>query len=109
MGHDPVSDEVREFFDHQQADHQYASLKSMTQELDHEAARLLNAKVTGDTLSVGGIWDFFEWGSHLGSLTVLDLSPEMLKSTAPSAPSVSWATCTSMSSPPNLSIPSSSP
>jgi hypothetical protein len=83
MGQDPVSEEVREFFDHQQADHQYASLKSMTRELDVEAARLLNAAVTGDTLSVGGIWDFFEWGSKLGGLTVLDLSPEMLKTYCP--------------------------
>jgi hypothetical protein len=79
MGHDPASDEVREFFDHQQSEKQYESLKSMTRDLDLEAARLLNSTVTGDTLSVGGIWDFFEWSGQLGSLTVLDLSPEMLK------------------------------
>jgi SAM-dependent methyltransferase len=44
-----------------------------------EAARLLNAGVRGDALTIGGIWDFFTWGDHLTSLTVLDLSPEMLK------------------------------
>jgi len=81
--HDPASDEVREFFDHQQSDHQYESLKSMTRELDVEAARHLNSTVTGDTLSVGGIWDFFSWSDRLGSLTVLDLSPEMLKTYCP--------------------------
>jgi hypothetical protein len=83
MGHDPASEQVREFFDHQQADHRYESLKDMTRELDLEAARLLNSTVTGDTLSVGGIWDFFSWSDQLGSLTVLDLSPEMLKMYCP--------------------------
>ncbi len=83
MGQDSTSDEVREFFDRQQLDNQYESLKAMTQELDVEAARLLNAGVRGDALSVGGIWDFFEWGEQLASLAVMDLSSEMLKEYCP--------------------------
>jgi hypothetical protein len=76
---DSAPDDVRDFFDRQQAENEYESLKQMTQELDVEAGRSLNALVRGDTLSVGGIWDFFSWGKGLESLTVLDLSPEMLK------------------------------
>jgi hypothetical protein len=76
---DPASNDVREFFDRQQADHQYESLKAMTRGLDIEAAELLNSKVWGRVLSVGGIWDFFSWQNQLKSLTVMDLSPEMLK------------------------------
>jgi len=76
---DSNADELRDFFDRQQVDQQYESLKSMTRDLDREAARLLNDMVRGDTLTVGGIWDFFVWGDQIGSLTVLDLSPEMLK------------------------------
>jgi SAM-dependent methyltransferase len=79
----PLSDDVREFFDRQQQTSQYESLKSMTKELDQEAARLLNAGVKGDALSIGGIWDFFVWSDELKSLTVLDLSPEMLKGYCP--------------------------
>jgi hypothetical protein len=79
MAQDSTSDEVREFFDRQQLDNQYESLKGMTRELDVEAARLLNESVHGDTLSIGGIWDFFSWGDQMSALTVLDLSPEMLK------------------------------
>jgi len=79
MVHESASDDVREFFDRQQLDNQYESLKSMTRELDVEAARLLNSRVRGDALSVGGIWDEFSWTDQLSSLTVLDLSPEMLK------------------------------
>jgi Methyltransferase domain len=83
MGREQASEEVRTFFDDQQAGDQYASLKDMTRELDVEAARRLNSVVTGDTLSVGGIWDFFSWGEAVTSLTVLDLSPEMLKAYCP--------------------------
>ncbi len=83
MVSDSGSEDVREFFDRQQLDNQYESLKNMTQELDVEAARLLNSKVRGDTLSIGGIWDFFTWEDQMTSLTVLDLSPEMLKSYCP--------------------------
>jgi SAM-dependent methyltransferase len=73
------ADQIREFFDKQQATHQYGSLKNMTRVLDEEAARILNEEVAGDALSIGGIWDFFEWTDRLKTLTVLDLSPEMLK------------------------------
>ena len=69
---------LREFFDRQQVTNQYESLKQMTRQLDLVAAHYLNAEVCGDALTVGGIWDFFAWGDHLRSLTVLDLSPQML-------------------------------
>lgn len=78
MKHDPTEESVRDFFDRQQTDNQYESLKYMTRELDLEAARQLNLSVRGDVLSVGGIWDFFDWKDQLRSLTVLDLSAEML-------------------------------
>ena len=77
------ADGVRTFFDRQQETHQYESLKAMTLELDEEAARVLNSAARGDVLSVGGIWDFFSWEDQLQSLTVLDLSSEMLKSYCP--------------------------
>lgn len=79
MVHESTSDDVRRFFDQQQLNDDYESLKQMTRGLDVEAARLLNSSVRGDTLSVGGIWDFFSWDDQMNSLTVLDLSPEMLK------------------------------
>ncbi len=77
------SEDLREFFDRQHATNQYESLKSMTQALDQEAARHLNTLICGDTLSVGGVWDFFSWSDRLTSLTVLDLSAEMLRSYCP--------------------------
>jgi hypothetical protein len=80
---DSASDQVREFFDRQQVDNQYESLKQMTRELDIDAAHRLNATIRGDVLTVGGIWDFFSWGDALRSLTVLDISPEMLKAYCP--------------------------
>lgn len=73
-----TADEVRDFFDRQQSSNQYQSLKAMTSTLDAAAAQSLNQSVTGDVLSVGGIWDHFEWGHWVQSLSVLDLSPEML-------------------------------
>ena len=76
---DAPADDVREFFDRQQLDNQYESLKAMTRELDVDAARILNERAVGDVLSIGGIWDFFEWPEAMTSLTVMDLSPEMLK------------------------------
>jgi hypothetical protein len=81
--HDHASDHLREFFDRQQVDNEYESLKRMTRELDVEAGRRLNAMVRGDSLSVGGVWDFFSWSDQLRSLTVLDLSHEMLKAYCP--------------------------
>jgi Methyltransferase domain len=77
--HDPGTDDVREFFDRQQVDNQYESLKAMTRDLDVEAARILNSSIRGNVLSVGGIWDFFSWNEQVDGLTVLDLSEEMLK------------------------------
>jgi SAM-dependent methyltransferase len=83
MTDDPAPDDVREFFDRQQTDNQYESLKYMTRQLDLEAALRLNSSVKGDVLSVGGIWDFFSWEDPLRSLTVLDLSAEMLRAYCP--------------------------
>jgi hypothetical protein len=79
MSTESNAEDVREFFDRQQSDRQYESLKKMTEELDLEAAEQLNTRVHGNALSIGGIWDHFEWGDNLTDLTVLDLSPEMLK------------------------------
>lgn len=76
-------DDVRAFFDRQQQQGDYESLKAMTADLDRDAARRLNARATGDVLSVGGIWDHYDPGGELRSLTVLDLSAEMLKAYCP--------------------------
>src|SRR6516225_4133102 len=76
-------DDVRDFFDRQQLGNRYSSLKSMTRELDVEAARMLNSSVRGDVLSVGGVWDFFERSDSVTSLTVMDLSDAMLDAYAP--------------------------
>jgi Methyltransferase domain len=75
----PSHQKLREFFDRQQATNHYEALKRMTGKLDLVAADYLNTEVRGDALTIGGIWDFFAWGDHLRNLTVLDLSPEMLK------------------------------
>jgi hypothetical protein len=77
------SNDVREFFDRQHETNEYASYKTMTRGLDVEAARHLGSRVRGAVLSIGGIWDFFSWTDRLDSLTVLDLSPEMLKAYCP--------------------------
>jgi SAM-dependent methyltransferase len=69
---------ISEFFDRQQESNQYASLKNQTQLLDLDAAEHLNRDVTGKVLTIGGMWDHFEWRDHLESLTVLDLSKAML-------------------------------
>ena len=55
----------------------------MTRELDVAAARIVNEQAAGDVLSVGGVWDWFEWTPALGSLTVLDLSARMLDAYCP--------------------------
>lgn len=73
------TDGLREFFDGQQNNDQYASLKAMTHELDAEAATILNAQIAGDVLSIGGVWDFYESNDSVTELTVLDLSEEMLR------------------------------
>ncbi len=83
MSQVPKPDDVRDFFDRQQLDDAYSSLKSMTRELDIHAARMLNSSVHGDVLSVGGVWDFFERSDSVRSLTVMDLSDAMLDVYAP--------------------------
>ena len=79
----PKPDDVRDFFDRQQLENTYSSLKSMTREIDVQAARMLNSSVHGNVLSVGGIWDFFERSDSVTSLTVMDLSEAMLDVYAP--------------------------
>lgn len=74
---------VGQFFDRQQSSNQYQSLKKMTSRLDMAAASALNQKVAGDVLSIGGVWDFFEWREQIKSLTVMDLSEEMLSAYCP--------------------------
>ena len=75
--------EVGEFFDQQIETNDYSSLKAMTRELDVAAARILKEQVAGDVLSVGGVWDWFEWTPEIDSLTVLDLSPRVLDDYCP--------------------------
>jgi hypothetical protein len=77
------AEDVREFFAQQQATNSYSDLKSMTEALDAAAASELNDLVRGKVLAVGGVWDFFEWHPRVRSLTVLDLSIEMLGSYCP--------------------------
>lgn len=76
-------DEVTGFFDRQRSSRQYESLKAQTEPLDREAAAILNRELRGDALMIGGIWDFFERGEQVKSLTVLDLSAEMLDAYCP--------------------------
>ena len=76
---DTDSGALGDFFDRQQETGQYESLKKMTHLLDLDAAAYMNREVSGDVLTVGGTWDHFEWREHITSLSVLDLSGEMLK------------------------------
>lgn len=75
--------DVAEFFARQQQDGHYKSLKAMTAEVDRTAAGVLNERSRGDVLSVGGVWDYFQPGQAIESLTVLDLSAEMLEAYCP--------------------------
>ncbi len=72
-----------DFFDEQQTSAAYQVQKARTRPIDEEIARLLNAQVTGDVLSIGGVWDFFERPADMTSLTVLDPSEKMLDAYAP--------------------------
>jgi SAM-dependent methyltransferase len=92
---------VAEFFDRQQATDQYGSLKRMTESLDRAAAEHLNREVCGKTLTIGGVWDHFEWRPHLTSLTVLDLSEEMLKVYCPPGATATVGDLYSCEFPPN--------
>lgn len=74
---------VRTFFEHQQVTDRYAKLKRKTCELDAAAAERIHQAVCGDVLSIGGVWDFFEWVPEINDLTVLDLSTEMLNAYCP--------------------------
>jgi Methyltransferase domain len=74
---------VGEFFDEQLDTDGYSALKARTRELDAAAARLVGRTVDGDVLSIGGVWDWFEWGPAIRSLTVLDISARMLDSYCP--------------------------
>lgn len=78
------TDLLRGFFDRQQETNEYSELKAATEKLDAAAAERVNGAVDGDVLSVGGVWDFFDWGRAVDSVTVLDLSMEMLNSYCPS-------------------------
>jgi SAM-dependent methyltransferase len=72
---------LREFFDLQPAP--YEDLKKLTVDFDRFIARQLNDEVRGRALTVGGVWAYFEWRSHLESLNVLDLSEPMLQAYCP--------------------------
>jgi SAM-dependent methyltransferase len=78
-----ASEPVREFFDRQVRHDRYAALKEQTRALDVSAAVHLHALVRGDVLAVGGVWDHFEWMPGISSVTVLDLSTEMLDAYCP--------------------------
>ena len=73
-----TEDEIVDFFKDQSGE-KYSSLKKQIELHEREIAGLLNQKAIGDVLSIGGVWEFFEWNSQLKSLTILDLSKEMLE------------------------------
>ena len=74
---------VREFFERQNGSNKYAPLKAMTRQLDQAAADVLHKSIHGDVLAIGGVWDHFDWVPAISSLTVLDLSMEMLNDYCP--------------------------
>jgi hypothetical protein len=78
-----ASERVRQFFDGQGEAKSYASLKHMTKALDVAAAEVLHDWIGGDVLAVGGVWDYFDWRPSISTLTVLDLSMEMLNDYCP--------------------------
>lgn len=71
--------DVARFFDEHQAGARYRDLKAMTRLQDEAVASRLNAEVQGEVLSVGGLWEGFERGPRMETVTVLDLSPRMLE------------------------------
>jgi len=77
-----TEDEIVDFFK-DQSGVKYSSLKKQIELHEREIAGLLKQKAIGDVLSIGGVWEFFEWNSQLKSLTILDLSKEMLEDYAP--------------------------
>jgi hypothetical protein len=72
-----------DFFDDQQASSKYEALKARTKLIDMKAAEVLNSGVAGNVLSIGGVWDYFEWRSGLKAMTVVDVSRKMLDAYAP--------------------------
>lgn len=74
--------DVKEFFE-KQGEGSYAELKTLTRRQDEAAAALLNAEVTGEALSIGGVWEGYKPGPLLSRLQVLDVSQEMLRKYAP--------------------------
>jgi SAM-dependent methyltransferase len=78
-----VRESVRDFFDAQQQTGQYSSLKKQSAALDLFVAHRLNDAVRGRALTVGGVWDHFEWRPQLEALTVLDMSERMLQAYCP--------------------------
>lgn len=76
--------QVREFFDRQPSAAHYAALREQASPATFEAGAHLNRIVAGRVLTVGGVWEGFTWGPDLVSLTVLDLSREMLREFCPS-------------------------
>jgi hypothetical protein len=73
----------REFFDRQPSAAHYAALRDRALPLNLATAEYLNRVVSGRALTIGGAWDGFAWGPTLESLTVLDLSSEMLRAYSP--------------------------
>lgn len=72
-----------DFFDDQQASHKYDTLKARTRLIDLKVAKILNDTATGNVLSIGGVWDYFEWRPQVEALTVVDMSQKMLDAYAP--------------------------
>lgn len=72
-----------DFFDDQQESAKYDALKARTRLIDRRVAEILNDGVTGNVLSVGGVWDYFERRPQLDALTVVDMSEKMLDAYAP--------------------------
>lgn len=72
-------DKLSKFFDRTQTIQKYEFIKKITSTIDLFAADYLNAEVRGNVLVVGGVWDYFKWGSNINAITVLDMSEKMLK------------------------------
>lgn len=69
---------VADFFAEQVRSDKYRSLKAQTEAFDRAAAAVLNERMRGRVLAIGGLWDYFERTPAVTELTVLDLSIEML-------------------------------
>lgn len=74
-----TSPAVADFFADQVRSDRYRSLKAQTEVFDRAAAAVLNQRMRGRVLAIGGLWDYFETTPAVTELTVLDLSIEMLQ------------------------------